>query len=71
VHLNVARARRKQCSTCGAPADKLCDYVIAEGKTCDAPICGKCALHREPDCDYCKEHKYQLLEREMIQGGGE
>jgi hypothetical protein len=69
VHLNVGRTRSKRCSTCGEPADKLCDHVIAEGKTCDAAICAHCALHREPDSDFCKEHAYDLLEREAIKRG--
>lgn len=38
--------RRPKCSSCGAPANKLCDYPLSGGKegTCSRPICDRCAV---------------------------
>ncbi len=52
------RRTQKRCS-CGRPAIKLCDYPLTgakAGKTCDKPLCESCAVHREPDTDYCRVH---------------
>lgn len=50
---------------------KLCDYVVREAfepeapdgltaripaKTCDAFLCRACAVHSDPDVDYCPLH---------------
>ncbi len=48
------RQPRAKCS-CGRPAPLLCDYPIGT-KTCDAPICKKCATHTGPNRDLCPEH---------------
>lgn len=48
-----------RCKYCGFPGNKLCDYPLSGikgGKTCDAPMCEKCATHVPPDSDYCKPH---------------
>jgi hypothetical protein len=54
------RPRARTCSVCGVKARhyKLCDYPIANRarKTCDAPLCTSCAVHHEPDTDYCPVH---------------
>ena len=47
----------KACRSCGHLATKLCDFAVAPGKTCDAPICAECAQHFEPNKDYCPEHR--------------
>lgn len=47
----------KPCALCGAHSCKLCDGVLASGKTCDLPLCAECAVHVEPDRDYCPRHK--------------
>lgn len=56
------RAPRRRCSICHElGADKLCDFPV-EGsnptvaRTCDKPLCNKCAVHREPNQDYCPGH---------------
>ncbi len=52
------RQSRKLCS-CGRPATLLCDWPLAgpkAGKTCDRPICTRCASHVGPDRDYCQAH---------------
>ena len=49
--------RNRPCRFCGNPSSKLCDYPVSNGKTCDAPLCPACAVHIEPDTDYCPNHK--------------
>jgi hypothetical protein len=49
--------KQKRCLFCGAPSTKLCDHKMPSGKTCDAPVCEKCATHAHPDTDYCPSHK--------------
>ena len=49
----------KPCKYCGAPHTKLCDFPLTgpkAGKTCDIPMCGKCATHVSLDTDYCRPH---------------
>jgi len=54
------RGRRPiTCSVCGKRGDKLCDFPLTgvkAGKTCDRGLCQKCAVHVEPDIDYCPAH---------------
>jgi hypothetical protein len=53
------RERSKPCKYCGRPSSKLCDYPLRgakAGKTCDIPMCDRCATHIDPDSDYCKAH---------------
>lgn len=52
--------RTKRCSSpgCVSAAPLLCDYPLANGKTCDKPVC---KAHSEtdktkPDTDYCAPH---------------
>lgn len=47
--------RRRTCSVagCGAPAPFLCDGPGEGRPTCDAPICGRHALHVGRDRDLC------------------
>ena len=62
-----SRGRQKvtPCAQCGAPSTKLCDgltsnitgNLLQDTRTCDKPLCDKCAVHVEPDKDYCSEHK--------------
>jgi hypothetical protein len=59
--VNVARGSTKTRRFCGAPATRLCDYVIsidlmaADQTTCDAPLCARCTI-AEGRFDYCPEH---------------
>lgn len=55
---------------------KLCDYTLKpahdevseldgmtahiEAKTCDAVLCPACAVHQDPDTDYCPRHAAAL-----------
>lgn len=45
----------QRCVICNALAGKLCDGPSkdARRKTCDAPICSRCATHSKPDHDLC------------------
>ena len=40
------------CVVCGGFAAFLCDYEGAPGKTCDAPLCGRCRINVGLK-DYC------------------
>ena len=46
---------RTRCCACGAMGSPvLCDgSTAAPGKTCDAPLCRRCAEHIGPDRDLC------------------
>lgn len=46
----------KRCAICGRPSTKLCDGLKRDGKTCDLPLCRRCAVHVDPDKDYCAAH---------------
>jgi len=62
------RGSTRRC-ICGRPATQLCDFKLygaMEGKTCDRPICGRCATHAGPDTDYCPPHaKIQQRETQL------
>lgn len=57
------------CYKCGFIADLLCDYPLnKKGKTCDRPMCTKCAHRMGDDLDYCEAHyKRQLLPERSIE----
>lgn len=49
----------KPCTECGGRSTKLCDFPLRgpkAGKTCDAALCGRCAVKRGADVDYCPPH---------------
>lgn len=51
--------RQPRCAVCGAPSTKLCDQPLTgpkAGKTCDRPLCARCAVHVGPDRDLCPAH---------------
>ena len=59
--------RQKPCQYCGHPSSKLCDFKLAgakAGRTCDVPMCEKCAMHIPPDTDFCKSHAAIMKARE-------
>jgi hypothetical protein len=52
------RGSQPRCGFCSRQSEKLCDYPLGNGKTCDARICPVCATHVEgKDIDYCPIHK--------------
>jgi hypothetical protein len=57
VHLNMGRGRPALCQFCRKrPHTKLCDHSLGGSATCDAKICGTCAVHTGPDTDLCPDH---------------
>ncbi len=36
------------CSVCGVWAERLCDYPLGKGRTCDAPLCSNHAIPVRP-----------------------
>lgn len=62
AHVKMAKPRRRRCTgteggyPCQIPADHQCDYLVAEGKTCDAWMCAAHARSVGPDLDHCPAH---------------
>lgn len=61
--------RPRRCSVCRAKVHNfvLCDFVeraarenAAQPVTCDKVLCWSCAVHVEPDTDYCPLHAAAL-----------
>ncbi len=50
------KPRRRRCSACRELGDLLCDFPVADGKTCDKPLCRRCAVSVGPDLDHCPGH---------------
>jgi hypothetical protein len=51
----------------------LCDAVVRPDKvkgsrTCDAAVCARHAVHREPDLDYCPRHAQEGEHAMLVQG---
>lgn len=56
LRLNREATRRQPCSICRRPASRRCDYPTAQGRTCDAWLCTRCALPLDRDTDWCPGH---------------
>ncbi len=58
--------RIQACRWCETGAPFLCDWKVAPGRTCDAPICGDHAFEAGPEKHLCPEHResYRLWLRE-------
>lgn len=46
----------QKCSYCSNDAPLLCDFKVGGGKTCDKPICKRCAVSIAPGVDHCRIH---------------
>ena len=61
AHVRTSGYRAPKCS-CGRPSTKLCDFVVSSPqqvthkKTCDKPLCDRCAVHAGTDLDFCSAH---------------
>src|SRR5690606_9997292 len=51
-----SRRTRQRCAYCSNWSERLCDFQMTGGKTCDTPMCVGHAHHAGPDIDYCREH---------------
>jgi hypothetical protein len=53
------------CAFCGGESTKLCDYRLEFNdqvrlqRTCDAPMCDRCATRVGVNRDYCPRHRAQ------------
>lgn len=60
--VKMAKRRLPLCGFCRQrPADKLCDFKVPVGdvghtRTCDTPMCYRCATPVGRDLDYCPSH---------------
>lgn len=45
-----------QAPLCITPSSFLCDWPVAEGKTCDERMCARHAHRVARDTDYCPRH---------------
>ena len=60
AHVCVRGGRSKRCSFCSTGyVEKLCDFDVGKGRTCDAGMCAKCATNVGEDRDFCPKHKGQ------------
>jgi hypothetical protein len=57
------KAKASRCAYCTRPHSKLCDFVKARHEvtgapvTCDAKLCGQCAVSVGPELDHCRAHQ--------------
>lgn len=56
---NIFLCRRSaaRCHYCHRASTRLCDFEIADGKTCDIPMCDFCTHRVERTIDYCQQHR--------------
>jgi RNA polymerase subunit RPABC4/transcription elongation factor Spt4 len=63
AHVRVAKERARRCKVCGRKTgsrwQRLCDFVLANGKTCDLLMCSNCAEATGPDTDLCPVHSIE------------
>lgn len=63
------------CSRCPELSERLCDYPLGNGETCDLPLCDGCAVEQLPatesaeSIDYCPQHA--LMASGLVLVGGE
>ena len=49
--------RVRFCAFCRSSASEiLCDFPLAKRKTCDKPLCRRCAINIAPNVDLCPDH---------------
>lgn len=67
VHIKMAKPRTRKCVRCGHAGTILCDFPIGAKKTCDAALCGSCAVSGGEDVDYCPHHaRVKQQQRELF-----
>ncbi len=53
------------CAVCKRRGSKLCDFPLTgakSGKTCDRPLCDRCAVSGGKEIDYCPTHAAMLAD---------
>ena len=65
-NVTIVCSRPQKCVYCGGPSDRLCDYLMGTGKTCDQPMCSKHSFrsHAKPDTDFCRLHQRLIQQPE-------
>jgi hypothetical protein len=58
AHVLYAPPKAKPCRYCTRRSSLLCDWVMPGGKTCDAPLCRRCAVPGGRRTDYCPTHRF-------------
>lgn len=55
----IRKSAPPKCFYCkdGTRSTVLCDYKLADGRTCDIPCCSGHAKHVGTDLDYCLDHQ--------------
>jgi len=51
-----SRTRRGHHCACGSLATLLCDQPLTGGRTCDRPLCERCATEVAADFHLCPQH---------------
>ena len=51
----TGRVALPRCS-CRRRAERLCDWKLGGGKTCDEPVCLRCTVSPAPEKDLCPTH---------------
>jgi hypothetical protein len=59
IAIVCSRGRRQNCSMprCTRPGTLLCDYPVAEGRTCDRRMCKTHAAKIAANKHYCPQHQ--------------
>jgi len=52
----VCNRGRLRCRWCSQLSTQLCDFVMPNGTTCDAPMCKGHAIKRGTNVDFCPDH---------------
>ena len=53
----------QKCLYCHRSSTRLCDFAVADGKTCDAPMCDFCTHRAERTIDYCQTHRGNVAQK--------
>lgn len=49
------------CWECGHIAERLCDFLVEGGKTCDRALCREHGSHEGTNLDFCSTHGQPVL----------
>lgn len=62
VHIRAGKRAKlpPPCVQCHDMSEYLCDFEVAKGVTCDAPLCKDHAHEVGPDRHYCSRHLAEM-----------